>query len=101
MELAVVRWEGRDRPAEAWIRELLHGEGYAPFTWSDPPDASYEAHAHDRDESIWIVAGDITFAAGGREFRLAAGDRLMLPKDTVHTARAGQSGATYVVGQKI
>jgi quercetin dioxygenase-like cupin family protein len=101
MELRMVRWAEAATPTEDEVRRRLEGEGYATFTWSDAPDADYQPHAHDHDESIWVVAGEIVFGAAGRDLRLAAGDRLMLPKDTVHTAHAGSAGATYVIGQKL
>lgn len=42
----------------------------------------------------------MTFRAAGREWRLGAGDRLMLPAGTVHTALAGPAGAAYLIGER-
>ena len=67
--------------------------------WTDAPNAHYDEHEHDRDESIWVVAGAIRFGADGRELALGPGDRLMLPAGTRHTADAGPEGATYLIGQ--
>lgn len=82
------------------LKARLEAEGFSVWQWSDAPGASYAAHSHDHDESIWIVAGAITFGALGRALHLVAGDRLMLPKGTVHTARAGAAGATYLIGER-
>ncbi|MDX2167781.1 MAG: cupin domain-containing protein [Deltaproteobacteria bacterium] len=82
------------------LRARLEAEGFSVWQWSDAPGATYTPHSHDHDESIWIVAGEITFGALGRELHLAAGDRLMLPEGTVHTARAGAAGATYLIGER-
>jgi quercetin dioxygenase-like cupin family protein len=98
LTLAVVPWAGGAVDGAA-LRAALEGAGCSVFQWSDPPGADYRPHEHDHDESIWMVCGEMTFTASGRELRLAAGDRLMLPKGTVHTARAGADGATYLVGQ--
>ena len=38
--------------------------------------------------------------AAGREFRLHPGDRLMLPKGTLHSAHPGPDGVTYLIGEK-
>ena len=98
MELAVIAWPGGALDA-ATLRGRLEGEGCSVFEWSDPTGAEYQPHHHDHDESIWIVRGEMTFTAQGRDLRLGAGDRLMLPRGTVHGARAGAQGATYLVGE--
>jgi quercetin dioxygenase-like cupin family protein len=98
MMLEVVRWRGGEIDGAA-LRGALERDGCTVFQWSDPAAAEYPPHAHDHDESIWIVRGEMTFTAQGRALRLGAGDRLMLPKGTVHGARAGAEGATYLVGQ--
>jgi quercetin dioxygenase-like cupin family protein len=85
---------------EGALRQQLEAEGFSVWTWSDPPGADYRPHSHDHDESLWVVRGEITFGVAGREFRLGPGDRLMLPQGTVHTARAGSAGATYLIGEK-
>lgn len=99
MSLEVLSWTAGEVDA-AVLRARLAAEGCgAVFEWSDPPGADYHPHHHDHDESIWIVRGEMTFTALGRSLRLRAGDRLMLPRGTVHGARAGADGATYLVGQ--
>jgi len=85
---------------EPTLRQALEAEGFAVWVWSDPPGADYSPHSHDHDESLWVLQGEITFGAAGSEFTLGPGDRLMLPRDTVHTARAGAAGATYLIGEK-
>jgi quercetin dioxygenase-like cupin family protein len=85
---------------ESSLRDILMRDGFDVFRWEDPPDARYSAHSHDHDESLWVLEGEITFGADGKELRLVAGDRLMLPAGTVHTARSGGTGATYLIGQR-
>jgi quercetin dioxygenase-like cupin family protein len=100
VQLERIAWPGGDAPAEAALRRQLEREGFRVFSWHDAPAASYSPHAHDHDESLWVVAGQITFGAGGQELRLGPGDRLMLPRGTVHTAIAGPEGATYLIGER-
>lgn len=100
MELEVVRWRGDRSPLESDLRSTLESEGYSVFAWSDRAGTTYEPHSHPHDESIWLVRGEMTFGAAGAEHVLRAGDRLMLPKGTVHTAVAGGDGASYLVGQR-
>lgn len=95
----VIRWAAKEPPVEADLRRRLEREGCGVFGWSDSPGAHYDAHAHDHDESIWVVRGQITFGIAGRALLLRAGDRLMLPAGTIHTADAGPCGATYLIGE--
>jgi len=100
MNLEVIRWRSAAAPAEDALRARLESEGFSVFRWRDAPDAAYSPHSHDHDESLWIVEGGITFGIGRQLYRLEAGDRLMLPRNTVHTATAGSAGATYLIGEK-
>jgi quercetin dioxygenase-like cupin family protein len=93
-------WAGSEAPTEADLLRPLEAEGFSVFCWSDAPGASYTPHSHDHDESLWVLEGEITFGSGGNELRLGPGDRLMLPRGTVHTARAGTQGATYLIGER-
>ena len=101
MRLEILPWDVPDAPTEESVRRRLEEDGFSAFCWTDPPCAHYDEHVHDRDESIWLVAGQMRFGAGGRELVLGPGDRLMLPAGTRHTADAGGDGATYVIGQRI
>jgi quercetin dioxygenase-like cupin family protein len=100
MRLERIPWTSTTAPVESHLHETLVRDGFDVFRWQDAPAAHYAAHHHDHDESLWVVDGEITFAAEGTKLRLGAGDRLMLPAGTVHTAHAGPAGATYLIGQR-
>jgi quercetin dioxygenase-like cupin family protein len=100
MRLERIPWPGPEAPAEAALHQALVRDGFDVFRWHDPPGATYSEHTHDHDESLWVVDGEVTFGVAGSELRLGAGDRLMLPAGTLHTATAGAAGATYLVGQR-
>lgn len=100
MRLERIAWTEAGGPTEADLRRRLEADGFEAFAWSDGPGAVYSAHAHDHDESLWVVAGEITFGIDGCDYRLGRGDRLMLPRNTVHTARTGADGARYLIGQR-
>jgi quercetin dioxygenase-like cupin family protein len=100
MKLEKIVRAGAHAVDEAALRRQLEAEGFSVWSWTDRPGADYQPHSHDHDESLWVVSGEIVFGANGSEFRLGAGDRLMLPKGTVHTAHAGSAGATYLIGER-
>ena len=100
MRLERIPWRESEAPTGETLRRRLVADGFDAFEWSDEPGADYAPHSHDHDESLWVIAGEIVFGVGGEEHRLGPGDRLMLPKDTVHTARAGRDGARYLIGER-
>jgi quercetin dioxygenase-like cupin family protein len=99
MELERIPWPGPDRPAEAQLRASLVADGFGAWRWSDSPGATYEPHTHPSDESLWVIEGCIDFFVAGETYRLGPGDRLQLPAGTVHGAKAGPAGATYLIGE--
>jgi len=101
VKLERIPWRrGGEQPRPEELRAALEGEGFAVFAWTDGPCARYEPHQHEEDESLWMLAGAMSFEVEGARYDLAAGDRLMLPACTVHSAVAGASGASYLVGQR-
>ena len=100
MKCQVLRWAEAAKPREGTLRRRLQDEGFEVFRWRDDAAADYRPHAHDHDESLWVVHGEITFGVAGESHTLGPGDRLMLPKGTVHTAVAGTEGCLYLIGQK-
>jgi len=100
MELEVIPWEEAGSPIERLVRQRLEAEGFDVVLWHDEPGAGYHPHSHDHDEVLWVVFGEMTFHVDGRDYLLHTGDRFMLPAATVHTARSGSRGATYLIAQK-
>ena len=100
MKLERIPWSGEAAPQAADLRAMLEREGFSVWQWTDAAGATYAPHHHDHDESIVCIEGEITFGAEGRQLTLRPGDRLMLPKGTSHTAEAGNSGATYLIGER-
>jgi quercetin dioxygenase-like cupin family protein len=100
MRLERIPWTEREAPTAEILRRRLAEDGFEAFEWRDAAGADYAPHSHDHDESLWVIEGEIVFGAGGEEYRLGPGDRLMLPKGTMHTARAGEAGARYLIGER-
>ncbi|HET6845721.1 MAG TPA: cupin domain-containing protein, partial [Anaerolineales bacterium] len=58
------------------------------------PFERYPAHSHSYSKVIYVVSGSITFGLPeeGQQIELKAGDRLDLPRHTVHDATVGSQG---------
>ena len=100
MRLQLIAGDG-SQPAEDAARQQLIDDGFDVFHWRDEAGADYQPHAHDHDECLWVLDGELRFGVAGREYHVKTGDRLMLPKGTVHTAHAGAHGATYLIGERL
>jgi len=97
----VERWTGASLPNSTELRESLEAEGYSVFEWSDSPGTVYEPHAHDEDQSHWIISGALQLTAEGQSYTLQAGDRDFLPARTTHAAFVpGDKPVRYLIGAK-
>jgi quercetin dioxygenase-like cupin family protein len=100
MKLERIAWVGAEAPSETELRRRLAADGWAATAWTDPPGRTYAPHRHDHHEQLWCVRGGIIFHIEGRDYALGPGDRLLLPRDTLHGATAGPGGATYLIGER-
>ena len=84
------------------LMAALEAEAGHCHSWSNGPGDRYAAHSHDFDKVLYCVSGSITFLVGpdGRRLELNAGDRMELPKGTVHSAVVGAQGCSCIEGRR-
>ncbi|MHB8589036.1 MAG: cupin domain-containing protein [Candidatus Dormibacteraceae bacterium] len=80
----------------------LRSEATGCYSWSNGPDDRYAAHGHSYEKVLYCVEGSITFVleSEGRRLELNAGDRMVLPAGTIHSAVVGPSGCTCIEGKR-
>jgi quercetin dioxygenase-like cupin family protein len=80
----------------------LRSEAGGCYSWSNGPGDRYAAHNHDYEKVLYCVNGSITFVlvAEGRRLELRAGDRMVLPAGTMHSAVVGAAGCTCIEGRR-
>jgi quercetin dioxygenase-like cupin family protein len=99
--MKVQRWNGSAPPDPEELRAALEADGYSVYAWSDGRGATYAPHAHDDDQSHWVLRGALALRVDGAEYVLEPGDRDWLPAGTVHSARVvGNGTVTYLIGSK-
>jgi quercetin dioxygenase-like cupin family protein len=99
--LTIDRWNLPTMPDQEELRGRLEAEGYTVYLWGDPPGRTYAPHAHDEDQSHWIVCGALAISVDGEEYVLTSGDRDYLPAGTVHSARVvGGEEVVYLIGAR-
>ena len=101
MTIQIERWSGSSLHNPEELKQRLRDEGYSVFQWSDAPGTKYGPHAHDEDQSHWILSGELELRVGHETYTLRAGDRDFLPANTIHSAFVpGDEPVTYLIGAK-
>ena len=71
---------------ESGLRKKLEGRGCRVSRYVYAPGTSFPDHSHSTDKIDAVVSGRFLMAAEGRQFLLEAGDMIVLPRGTVHSA---------------
>ena len=70
------------------------------YSWSNGPSDRYPEHAHTYSKLLYCTKGSIDFHLfDDRVIRLRAGDRIVVPAGTAHSAVVGPDGCTCVEGK--
>ncbi|RIK34021.1 MAG: cupin [Chloroflexi bacterium] len=94
MKLDIARWPQAQPPTENDIQQKIRAENLRGYTWSNGPYDEYSAHTHSFDKVLYVLAGSITWLLPqtNQEIETRAGDRIALPRGTVHAAKVGAQG---------
>ena len=84
------------------LMSKLRAEATGCYSWSNGPGDRYAAHTHSYEKVLYCVDGSITFVleSEGRSLELSAGERMVLPAGTVHSAVVGTSGCMCIEGHR-
>ena len=81
----------------------LREEATGCYSWANGPGDRYAAHSHSYEKVLYCVDGSITFnleAHDGKRIELKAGDRMVLPAGTIHSAVVGPAGCACIEGKR-
>ena len=98
----VTPWPNEEILSREELQRIMLDEGLSPYAWSNGPMDVYAAHTHTYDKVIYVVSGSITFGLPEleRNVTLFPGDRLDLPKGTMHDALVGRDGVVCLEGHR-
>jgi len=84
------------------LMERLKAEATGCYSWSNGPGDRYAPHSHGYEKLLYCVEGSIRFQLEneGRTLELEAGDRMVLPPGTIHSAVVGTRGCTCIEGRR-
>ena len=94
-----------DRAGEPGVeaaRARLRHAGVEPYAWSNAPGDRYATHEHRTTKLLICAEGSITFFVGPDEDPVehAAGDGVLLPAGTAHSAVVSPRGCTCLEGHR-
>ena len=89
------------KPTLEELTSLLKKQGLVCELYSDKPGTKYGRHKHDFDDFIVIVQGQMKLGTDKGEWLMKPGDKLDLPKNTVHWAEMmGKEEVKYLSAAK-
>jgi len=72
------------------------GGGYSLMWELCPRGSGPGPHYHDQDELFFVIDGEITYLAAGKELKAPSGSFVLIPRGTVHSFRVDSETATLL-----
>jgi len=90
----VTPWQGAPSPTQYDVQEKIRAEDLRGYIWSNRPLDEYAAHTHSFGKIVYVLAGSIVWLLPetGQKVETFAGDRIDLPRETMHAAQVGADG---------
>ena len=89
------------KPTLDELRAILKKQGLECELYSDKPGTKYGRHKHDFDDFVVIVQGQMKLATEKGAYLMKPGDRIDLPRNTVHWAEMiGKEEVKYLSAAK-
>jgi quercetin dioxygenase-like cupin family protein len=83
----------------ATVERRWRERGFSCGLWVDPPGEVWSDFAHDTDELVMIVEGNVEFEIDGKANRPLPGEEILIPARARHTVR--NLGAASRAGSKL
>jgi quercetin dioxygenase-like cupin family protein len=83
------------------IAEMVREEGFNPVLFNDDPGYVYKEHQHPQRKLLAFLKGSMKVKVKGETFNCHAGDRVLVPGNTPHTAKVGRAGCTFFWSEKV
>ncbi len=86
---------------EAQVVEDIKKSGFNPYKFNDPPGKIYPEHSHPETKLLVFLAGSMEVRVGGKKYQCGAGDKMIIPGNTLHAAVVNKEGCTFFWSEKI
>ncbi|MBC6415395.1 MAG: cupin domain-containing protein [Bdellovibrionales bacterium] len=88
--MIINRWLAPLTPSEEQIKSLFEKDGLEYFEENFPVGTKILEHRHPFDEIRMIVRGKILYNVSGNKFILRAGDKIIVPSNTLHSTEVSE-----------
>lgn len=73
--------------------------GFSCELWIDPPGQRWENYAHETDEMVAVLDGEMEFEVDGEVHHPSIGEEVLIPAGSIHSARnIGETTAHWLYG---
>lgn len=83
------------------IRQDAIKQGFNPIEIYNEPGYVYSLHKHPETKLLVFLEGDMDVSTQGKVFHCRAGDKLIIPGNTPHSAIVGNEGCKFFWSEKI
>lgn len=83
------------------IAEDARREGFRPILITNEPGFVYEKHKHPETKLLIFLKGGMCVTVAGEHYQCSPGDKLIVPGNTVHSAKIDPDGCTFFWSEKI
>ncbi|MBI2051340.1 AraC family ligand binding domain-containing protein [Candidatus Roizmanbacteria bacterium] len=87
--------------SEEEIAKKLQEEGFDPIRFENNPGYIYPRHKHPETKLLAFLKGSMEVKVGGETYYCEAGDKLIVPGDTLHSAVVGPHGCEFFWSEKM
>lgn len=67
------------------IKQDWAARGFSCDIWTDPPGQIWQDYAHDADELLMLIDGEIELRMGEKVLRPSIGEEIIIPANVAHT----------------
>lgn len=86
---------------QAAIAQEVRKEGFAPILVYNEPGYIYRNHSQPETKLLVFLKGTMDVTVGDIIYHCSAGDKMVIPGNTPHSAQVGEDGCMFYWSEKL
>jgi quercetin dioxygenase-like cupin family protein len=86
--------------SEVDVKNLIISNSFLPVKITNTSGYTYEPHQHPETKLLVILQGSMKVSVEGNDYDCEAGDQIIIPGDTIHSAVVGDNGCVFFWSEK-